>query len=496
MNSFHRVSEINILDEVCSTQNGKSKFLMVEGSRHCGKTTFISEFLKQNKGIYFKVQNTDSRIQLTEFSRFLKSLNIKNQFIPSFSSWEEFFSYMIFLSRSEPLLLVIDDFHKIELLKRGFYSRLVSIWKNESVNANLTLIAVSTSLSGGTEEKLSSQNPIREVVDSVIHLRPLTYEEVVAIALGCTHRVNSELLRDVYIIFGGMPAIYDFLEAESLWEDRIEDVMIRLVELEFAPLKPIIDSLYLTVPEKGRVVYTSILQAIAEGVTNVSKIGARIGIPATSVIKYLTMLEKQKGLIKREIPVGTPNPEKSRFGRYVFRDRFHAYWYRFIEPYCNDNRMPGFAELRQPLSEQLDEYIKCQYGSFVCGLLNSGANPEMLELFSDRSNLEAGALWDKKTLFETALYNRDTKEVAVLHFVWEAGIDFLEMMRDLWQIQNHFGIRKAEMHIFFRNEEIKNRERKITISAVKPHIGFPDELLFSKLAGEPELGLKRTMERM
>ena len=77
--------------------------------------------------------------------------------------------------------------------------------------------------------------------------------------------------------------------------------------------------------------YASLLHAIAGGMTRLNEISQRVGLDATSVNKYLSVL-RELGLVKRETPVTDRAPQKSKKGLYKIADNYVKFWFRFVLP--------------------------------------------------------------------------------------------------------------------------------------------------------------------
>jgi AAA+ ATPase superfamily predicted ATPase len=76
-------------------------------------------------------------------------------------------------------------------------------------------------------------------------------------------------------------------------------------------------------------VYTGLLLAIAKGIQDATEIANYAGINTTSLGNYLPFLIDSLDLVYKEIPV-TERPT-SKNSRYVIKDPFILFWYRYIE---------------------------------------------------------------------------------------------------------------------------------------------------------------------
>lgn len=490
MDCFHRINEIEFLIEKCCTQNRKSQLVLLEGNRHTGKTTLISAFLKRKEGILLTIRRSNSKEQLREVSLHLKSLKLKNQFIPDFTCWEEFFLFMFFLSKSKPVNLLIDDFHNLERIKPDSSLRLLHLWKEHAQDSRLNLIAVINPSLLGTEKSKTGLNEFKTVADSVLQIKEMSFEEVCRFAHVCCGNVNPEMLRSVYISFGGLPVIYRFLAEENLWSDTFENVIIRLEELKFLPLLPVITSFNELIPEKGRQVYTAILRAISQDITSVSKIGQRIGLSATTVNKYLSVLERRREVIKRIIPVTSPDADKSKYGRYKFVMHLPEFCYRFLIAAAGDSTGMEMEEKDESRFLRLKEYVADNFSRFISELLQTEAGKGLIDPGLAGKEIEIGPVWNRNVKFDTAFFDRAGNELKLLYFAQNSSIEIHRLAGEMREIQNHFKISRAELHIFCRNEDMMKRIKKeqLPYVSVMMHVGFPDELLYRKIVQDAEPG--------
>ncbi len=103
--------------------------------------------------------------------------------------------------------------------------------------------------------------------------------------------------------------------------------------------------------------YFSILKAIAAGKNRTNDIMLTSGLDRGVVVKYLDVLQNLR-IVKREIPVTEPQPEKSRKGIYLIQDRYLKFWFRFIMPnqsYIEEDRQDFL--LKQRILPFLDQYL-------------------------------------------------------------------------------------------------------------------------------------------
>ena len=87
--------------------------------------------------------------------------------------------------------------------------------------------------------------------------------------------------------------------------------------------------------------YFSILSAIAGGKTRRNEIESMIEKPIGG---YITRLERDYGIIAKEIPLGAKPLSKNAI--YNIRDNFFRFWFRFIFKYTHIIEIGGYEQLR------------------------------------------------------------------------------------------------------------------------------------------------------
>jgi hypothetical protein len=87
--------------------------------------------------------------------------------------------------------------------------------------------------------------------------------------------------------------------------------------------------------------YFSILSAIASGHTRRSEIESLIG---KEIGGYLTRLDDDYGIIKKEIPVGAKAMTKNAV--YTIQDNFFTFWFRFVFKYGHMLEIGAYEQMR------------------------------------------------------------------------------------------------------------------------------------------------------
>lgn len=90
------------------SQNRFQLFVLY-GRRRVGKTTFLKEFCKNKKHIFYAAEQSNEKLNLEKFSSVIFEHYEENTLAP-FTNWENALMYINNKQSNEPLVLVFDEF--------------------------------------------------------------------------------------------------------------------------------------------------------------------------------------------------------------------------------------------------------------------------------------------------------------------------------------------------------------------------------------------------
>jgi len=109
MQFVNRHEELAFLNRY-SNESG-FQFVPLYGRRRVGKTRLVQEFLHGKRAVYFMADSVSEREQLKNLGREVGELFCDIILVESgFRDWQQFFAYISEKSRSERMVLVIDEF--------------------------------------------------------------------------------------------------------------------------------------------------------------------------------------------------------------------------------------------------------------------------------------------------------------------------------------------------------------------------------------------------
>ena len=316
-----RESEMETLQNEYN-RNGSSLVIMY-GRRRVGKTTLISEFIKDKPALFFlaseesEAQNRNAfKDKAADFfvSELLKNADINN--------WEVIFKTIADTSFDSKPVIVIDEFQYIGKSNPAFPSIFQRIWEETLKDKPVMVILCGSLISMMKSQTLSYNSPLYGRRTAQIRLKQIPFRYYQEFFPG----KNRRELIEMYSVTGGVPKYIElFSETDDIYKSIQRCVLNRSGYLYDEPHF----LLQQEVTEIGS--YFSIIKAIAAGNSKLSAISTVLEIKSTGLTKYLkTLIDLD--ILEREVPVTEENPEKSKKGLYRIKDNYIRFWFAFVYP--------------------------------------------------------------------------------------------------------------------------------------------------------------------
>ena len=310
-------------------QSGIAEFFVLYGRRRVGKTELLTRFCKDKRSIYFlasQLKERDHLQQLTETARQVVNDPLLQNLV--FNDWESALIYFAQQAQEERLVLVLDEFQYLCEDNAALPSLIQRFWDLHGKNSKLFLILCGSQVSFMERAVLAERSPLYGRRTGQLRLMPLAYRD--SGYFFSEYSAKDRLI--AYGILGGIPAYLNQFAlrssnySRSMLEQHIRDELLTPQGYLFDE----VNFLLRTELREPRT-YASLLHAIAGGATRLNEISQRVGIDATSVNKYLSVL-RELGLVKRETPITDRAPQKSKKGLYKIADNYVKFWFRFVLP--------------------------------------------------------------------------------------------------------------------------------------------------------------------
>lgn len=316
-----REQEMNTLQREYE-RNGSS-LVVLYGRRRVGKTTLISEFIKDKKALFFlasEESESQNRLAFQEkTAEFLGSDLLRNVEV---KSWDVLFKAIMDTPFDAKPVIVLDEFQYLGKANPAFPSIFQRIWEEILKERSIMVILCGSLISMMQSQTLAYGSPLYGRRTAQIRLKQIPF--------GYYHEFfpdkgRKELI-EMYAITGGVPKYIELFSQSGDIYSAIEACVLNRSGYLYDEPHFLLQQ---EVSEVGS--YFSIIKAIAAGNTKLSAIAGVLEVKSTSLTKYLkTLIDLD--ILEREVPVTEGNPEKSKKGLYKIKDNYLRFWFAFVYP--------------------------------------------------------------------------------------------------------------------------------------------------------------------
>ncbi len=300
-----------------------ASLVILYGRRRVGKTTLITEFIKDKKALFFlasqesEAQNRNLfKMKAAEFigSDLLRNANV--------SDWDTIFKAIADTKFETKPVIVMDEFQYIGKSNEAFPSIFQRIWDEQLKDSSVMVILCGSLITMMEEQTLKYSSPLYGRRTAQIRLKQipfLYYEKFFG------NKSERELI-EMYAVTGGVPKYIESFGQENGIYDAIKKHVLN-------PSSYLYDEPHFLLQQEVSEIgsYFSLIKAIAAGNSKLSAIAAMLEMPQTSLTKYIkTLIDLD--ILEREVPITEEKPEKSKKGLYKIKDNYIKFWFAFIYP--------------------------------------------------------------------------------------------------------------------------------------------------------------------
>lgn len=345
-----RESELDALE--AEYRRDTSSLMILYGRRRVGKTTLISEFIKNKPALYYLVteeSETQNRNNFKDMAAdFIGNSLLKNA---SLDDWDTIFRTIAGQHASEKRIIIIDEFQYLGKSNPAFPSIFQRIWDTILKDQNMMVILCGSLVSMMEAQTLNYSSPLYGRRTGQIRLKQIPfryYHEFFP-------EKDRKSLIEAYSITGGVPKYIElFRDSTDIYDAIRRNVISKESFLYDEP-----DFLLQReVSEIGS--YFSVIKAISAGNQKLSKIAGILELKQTGLTRYLKTL-MDLDILQREVPATEENPEKSKRGLYKIKDNFILFWFRFVYPNLSyiesGNEELAMRKIRQNLVDGHVSYV-------------------------------------------------------------------------------------------------------------------------------------------
>ena len=300
-----------------------SALVVLYGRRRVGKTTLISEFIREKPALFF-LASEESEPQNRAVFKEKTAEFLNNDLLRSakVKSWDILFRTILDKPFDRKPVIVLDEFQYLGKSNPAFPSIFQRIWEEILKDRSVMVILCGSLISMMESQTLSYSSPLYGRRTAQIRLKQIPfayYHEFFP------EKSRRELIEWYAVTGGVLKHIELFSGSQDLYQAIQANILNRSGYLYDEPHF----LLQQEVSEVGS--YFSIIKSIAAGNQKLSAIAATLEVKSTSLTKYLkTLIDLD--ILEREVPVTEPNPEKSKKGLYKIRDNYLRFWFAFVYP--------------------------------------------------------------------------------------------------------------------------------------------------------------------
>ena len=416
----NRLAELDLLEKRFTSD--KAEFFVLYGRRRVGKTELLARFCEGKRALFF-VSDLGSEISMrSDFSQLINdTLFGPEQMDAVYSNWEAVFQAIGNASKTERLVVVLDEFPYLITTYPPVASILQKAWDQTLKNTKIMLILCGSYIGMMEESVLSYKAPLYGRRTAQYLLEPLQFKD--ARLLFADFSPEDQVR--AYAIYGGTPAYLQTIDSKKALDENIVDDILSRGSYLYDEVRFILQQ-ELREPRN----YFAILQAIAAGKTKLNEIKLATGLDGATA--YLNKLQ-QLHLVERIVPVTTSQPQKSRRGIYRLKDHYLRFWFRFVHPNRSQLERSGSRlVLENQVLPEIDHFASlafediCQQYFWLEGLsgnlpfqpINSGRwwnNSEEIDLvvLGEEEAILVECKWSSKPVGMNILANLERKAAII-----------------------------------------------------------------------------------
>ena len=319
-----REKEIRLLEDLMKDE--KSHFVAIYGRRRIGKTFLVREafgyrFTFQHSGL----SKGGLKEQIFAFQASVRDSGGKTS--KRAKNWLEAFEDLKELIRNsseKKKIVFIDELSWMDTPKSDLIVALENFWNGwASSRKDIVLIVCASATSWMLSNVIHNKGGLYNRITGQIHLRPFSLGECEAFVREAGMSFNREQITQFYMIFGGVPYYWTFLEKGYSIPQNVD----RILFAKDAPLKDEFKYLYASI-FKNPEVYVKIIETLAKkksGLTREDIIRESKIINSGDLTKNLEELESC-GFIRKYNAFG----KRKKNAVYQLIDFYTLFYYQFL----------------------------------------------------------------------------------------------------------------------------------------------------------------------
>jgi len=422
-----------------------AQLLTLWGRRRVGKSTLLARFAQGKRALYLYGTRLPERDILAALSLQVADL-FDDAYLRAapFPSWSAALAYLADRTRSERLLVVLDEFSYLCDASPGLDTLVQRWWDEVHGRSNLMLVVASSGFSF-MEGMTGARGPLHGRRTGQVEVHPFDYLDAARFfaELGPIDRVRA------YTCFGGLPAYLGHWQSGCGLAENVQQAILSPGRFLFREGEELLRTEF-----HQEALYAAILRAIAAGQERPSDIARAVGrSSADEIFDHLRRLQELR-FVQREVPV--TEWERSRSQRVLYRlaDPYLRFWYRYVLPYQSFLQLGRGAWIwEREITPTLDEFIARTSWEEVCRqhLWRRLALDRLPVAFShlgrwwdNRAEIDAVGLWNGRVvLVGECKWTSEPMDVGDLEALRRAAYQLSADEPALWVLASRSGFRPA-----------------------------------------------------
>ena len=291
---------------------------VIYGRRRIGKSTLITEFVKDKKTIFYTATKVGKERNRELFAQQVVSALMPEMVDVRFRTVEAIFDFIHQNIQDEKIILVIDELpywaEKDEALLSILQKYIDTTWSEQ----NIKIILCGSTLSFMEDKVLSEKSPLFGRRESQLRLEAFDYLD----AAKFVPAYSNEEKAICYGITGGVAKYLSMVDSEKSLDENIVRLFFRKDGYLYDETRNL-----LTQEFADTTMVNNIIEQIASGENTIKIIADKVGTKEPAVLYSLERLINIGLVEKKKCITEEKNKKKTQ---YVLKDTMFKFWYEFI----------------------------------------------------------------------------------------------------------------------------------------------------------------------
>ena len=376
MKFFGREAEIKELHDIRQRSASSAQFTIVTGRRRSGKTSLLLKaFDDDKKMLYFFVARKSEAELCNDFIAEIKE-KLQIPILGDVNRFSDIFKFLLQLSVSMPLTIVIDEFQDFKRVNPSVFSDMQKIWDLNKSKSKINLIVCGSVFSLMNIIFKNNKEPLYGRQTGEIKVEPFTTSALKTILRHHNPTYTNEDLLALFSFTGGVAEYVEMMmDYGAVNKEAMSEMFTRKNSYFISEGKNML------IEEFGKdyTRYFEIMQLIASGCNTRPQIEDTI---KSEVPGHLTRLENDYCLISRQMPMFQKTNRNIHF---QIEDNFLRVWFRYVYKYS--------YMIEANANRKLKAVMDSDYTTYTGRVLEKFFRAKMIE---SEEYTHIGTWWDRK----------------------------------------------------------------------------------------------------